>query len=155
MNTGGPGAAVRVTSSRQRADEWAVVLAAAGIPHWTRQRLDGWALIVPPDDAASALASLDAYDAEAVAARAREAAPTRPFTIVGLVVALGLLGFFAITGPREAHSAWFERGSADAALIVAGILLVYPATNLDLIALALVGGVAAMQLLLKPAPQPQ
>src|SRR5439155_26317294 len=45
-----PGTAVRVTPSRQRADEWAVVLAAAGTPHWLRRRLDGWALIVPPDD---------------------------------------------------------------------------------------------------------
>ena len=44
----GPGTAVRVTPSRQRADEWAVVLAAAGTPHWLRRRLDGWAVIVPP-----------------------------------------------------------------------------------------------------------
>jgi membrane associated rhomboid family serine protease len=120
MSPGGPGTAVRVTPSRQRADEWAVVLAAAGIPHWLRQRLDGWALVVPPDDAATALASLDAYDEESAVARARAAAPGRPFTIVGLVVALLLLGFFAVTGPREAHSVWFERGSADAARIVAG-----------------------------------
>src|SRR5437867_11492555 len=47
----GPGTAVRVRPSRQRADEWAVVLAAAGTPHWLRRRLDGWAVIVPPDDA--------------------------------------------------------------------------------------------------------
>ncbi|PYN40857.1 MAG: hypothetical protein DMD95_20715 [Candidatus Rokuibacteriota bacterium] len=58
----GPGTAVRVTPSRQRADEWAVVLAAAGTPHWLRRRLDGWAVIVPPDDAPSALTSLAAYD---------------------------------------------------------------------------------------------
>ena len=45
----GPGTAVRVTPSRQRADEWAVVLAAAGTPHWLRRRLDGWAVIVPPE----------------------------------------------------------------------------------------------------------
>jgi len=48
-----PGTAVRVTPSRQRADEWAVVLAAAGTPHWLRRRLDGWVVIVPPDDALS------------------------------------------------------------------------------------------------------
>jgi hypothetical protein len=60
----GPGTAVRVTPSRQRADEWAVVLAAAGTPHWLRRRLHGWVVIVPPDDAPSALASLAAYDQE-------------------------------------------------------------------------------------------
>ena len=60
----GPGTAVRVTPSRPQADEWAVVLAAAGIPHWMRERLDGWALIVPPDDAATAVDALAAYDRE-------------------------------------------------------------------------------------------
>ncbi len=41
-------------------------------------------------------------------------------TIVGAVVALLLIGFFAITGPRAAHSTWFERGSADATRMMAG-----------------------------------
>src|SRR5512138_1801317 len=119
----GPGTAVRVTPSRQRADEWAVVLAAAGTPHWLRQRLDGWALIVPPEDAASALASLAAYDQEVareVASRPDEPTASPPMTIVGAVVALLLIGFFAITGPREAHSPWFEHGSADATRMMAG-----------------------------------
>ena len=119
----GPGTAVRVTPSRRRADEWAVVLAATGTPHWLRRRLDGWALIVPADDAASALESLAAYDQE----NSREGlshhdaiGSSRPMTIVGAVVALLLIGFFAITGPRAAHSAWFERGSADATRMMAG-----------------------------------
>ena len=76
----GPGTAVRVTPSRRRADEWAVVLAAAGIPHWLRQRLDGWALIVPPDDAATALTTLAAYDEENAregASGGGEATPSR------------------------------------------------------------------------------
>src|SRR5262245_54119267 len=118
----GPGTAVRVTPSRRRADEWAVVLAAAGIPHWMRQRLDGWALIVPPDDAASALETLAAYDLENAGAPLADAGagPPRPWTITGVVVALLLVGFFAITGPRAAGSTWFESGSADAGRIVAG-----------------------------------
>jgi membrane associated rhomboid family serine protease len=117
----GPGTAVRVTPHRRRADEWAVVLAAAGIPHWLRQRLDGWALIVPPDDAASALEALAAYDQENAGELAAGApAPPRPWTITGAVVALLLVGFFAITGSRAAGSAWFEAGSADASRIVAG-----------------------------------
>ena len=119
----GPGTAVRVTPSRPKADEWAVVLAAAGIPHWMRERLDGWALIVPPDDATTAVAALAAYDRENshdIEDTADDSAPVRPPTIAGAVVALLLVGFFAITGPRAGRSVWFERGSADAARLMAG-----------------------------------
>src|SRR4029434_6936970 len=38
----------------------------------------------------------------------------------GAIVALLLVGFFAITGPRAGRSVWFERGSADAARLMAG-----------------------------------
>jgi membrane associated rhomboid family serine protease len=119
----GPGTAVRVTPSRRIADEWAVVLAAAGIPHWQRQRLDGWALFVTPDDVVTALEALAAYDRENADdddGGADEAPPARPLTIAGVVVALLLVGFFAITGPRAGGSSWFEHGSADAARIMAG-----------------------------------
>src|SRR2546427_271577 len=120
---GGPGRAVRVAPNRKRADEWAVVLAAADIPHWIRRRLDGWALIVRAPDAAAALESLDAYDRENAGEgtdRGDAAAPARPVTLVGVYVALLLMGLFAITGAREQHSVWFERGSADATRMVAG-----------------------------------
>jgi rhomboid protease GluP len=116
----GPGTAVRVTPDRRRVDEWAVVLAAAGIPHWQRHRLDGWALLVPADDAATALATLAAYDEENARDDGGAVAPSRPPTITGAVVALLLSGFFAITGPRAGRSAWFEHGSADAARMLAG-----------------------------------
>src|SRR4029450_8022013 len=98
----GPGTAVRVTPSRQRADEWAVVLAAAGTPHWLRRRLDGWAVIVPPDDAPSALESPPPYHQENPrdrTSRHDDTTSSRPITIFGAVVALLLIGFFAITGP--------------------------------------------------------
>lgn len=118
----GPGTAVRVTPSRRQADEWAVVLAAAGIPHWLRQRLDGWALIVSPDDVVAAAETLAAYDRENAppGAPGGDVAPAQPVTIVGAVVALLLIGFFAITGSRAGRSAWFEHGSADAARMMAG-----------------------------------
>src|SRR5437899_8926726 len=120
---GGPGRAVRVAPDRERADEWAVVLAAADIPHWLRQRLDGWALIVPAPDAAAALESLDAYDRENVgegADRGDAVAPSPPITMVGMYVALLMIGLFAITGSRAARSEWFQHGSADAARMMAG-----------------------------------
>jgi rhomboid protease GluP len=122
-SNGGPGTAVRVTPVRRRADEWAVVLAALDIPHWLRHRLDGWALIVPPREVTAALEALDAYDRENAGGEAGAAVRATPVTgaaAAGVAVALGLIGFFAITGPRAAGSAWFLHGSADAARMMAG-----------------------------------
>src|SRR5262249_44573378 len=78
--------------------------------------------IVPQEDAASALASLAAYDQEICreGASRHDETTSRPMTIVGAVVALLLIGFFAITGPRAARSPWFEHGSADATRMMAG-----------------------------------
>ena len=56
--------AVRVSSDRRQVDEWATVLAAGGISHRLRSRLDGWALIVAARDADAARETLDAYDRE-------------------------------------------------------------------------------------------
>jgi len=117
------GTAVRVTPTRQRADEWAVVLAAADIPHRLRQRVDGWALVVSPADVTAALEALDAYDREnAVESRAGDAdvIASRRATAAGLVVALLLIGLFVMTGPRAERNVWFELGSADATRIMAG-----------------------------------
>jgi len=125
QSLGGPGRAVRGAQNRERVEEWAVVLAAADIPHWLRRRLDGWALIVPVSDAVAALESLDAYDRESAgegagADRGDAVALSRPVTLAGVSVALLLMALFAITGSREGHSEWFQRGSADATRMMAG-----------------------------------
>jgi len=118
------GTAVRVTPDRRRIDEWATVLAASGIPHWLRGRLDGWALIVAARDADAARETLDAYDwenrPETTKAHPASVEPVRGTAGVGIAVGLLLIGFFAVTGPRATRSAWFERGGADAERIVAG-----------------------------------
>ena len=118
------GAAVRVTPERGRADEWAVVLAATGIPHRLRRRPDGWALIVAPLDARAALDALDGYDREKQDESADTVAdvvtPVAGSTALGAAVALLLIGFFAITGRRTGQSVWFARGSAATERIVAG-----------------------------------
>ena len=118
------GTAVRVTPDRRRVDEWATVLAAGGIPHRLRFRLDGWALIVAARDADSARETLDAYDqengAETIEAHRASVVPVPGAGWVGIAVGLALIAFFAVTGPRADRAAWFERGSADAERIVAG-----------------------------------
>ena len=118
------GAAVRVTPERERADEWAVVLAATGIPHRLRRRPDGWALIVASFDARAALDALDGYDREKQDERADTVAdvvtPVGGATVLGAAVALVLIGFFVVTGSRTGHSVWFARGSAATDRIVAG-----------------------------------
>jgi membrane associated rhomboid family serine protease len=121
-STWGPGTAVRVTESRRRADEWAVVLAAAGIPHWLRHRLDGWALLVLPGDAGAALEALDAYDREnaSVEPATSDAGLARSAVVVGVVVALILAGVFVGAGPRAARGAWLAAGSADATRMLDG-----------------------------------
>jgi membrane associated rhomboid family serine protease len=119
----GPGTAVRVTPSRRRADEWAVVLAAADIRYRLRHRLDGWALIVAARDAVPAREALDAYDREnttEAAATGADLAPSRSALVVGLAVALLLVVFFVISGEHGGRSAWFEDGSADAERMLAG-----------------------------------
>ena len=113
---------VRVTPSRPRADEWAVVLAALDVPCLLREGPDGWTITVSPADAAAARAALDAYDAENVeeVERPPVVEPSRPLSLAGVYVALLLLAVFALSGSRAGHSAWFARGSADARLIVSG-----------------------------------
>jgi membrane associated rhomboid family serine protease len=114
--------ACRVTPDRRRADEWALVLASAGID----SRLDwgpaGYMVLVRGADRAHAETVLDAFDAEN---RARPGTPevSDPgFSRGAIVVAVLLCAFFVVTGPRDAGSVWFERGSSVAARIAAGEL---------------------------------
>jgi membrane associated rhomboid family serine protease len=118
------GTAVRISPERRQADEWATVLAAGGIAHRLRGRLDGWALIVDARDVDAARETLDAYDREnsvdPTRARAVAGAPDRGAAWVGVALGLLLIAFFAVTGPRANRSVWFARGSADAERIVGG-----------------------------------
>src|SRR5437867_2630265 len=113
------GAAVRVTPARERADEWAVVLAATGIPHRLRRRPDGWALIVAPLDAHAALDALDGYDRERQDERADTVAAVAP-PVAG-ATALAGAGGNALTA--VAHSAHHASVGASTAIFGAiGIL---------------------------------
>jgi rhomboid protease GluP len=114
---------VRVTNSVRQAEEWALVLAAAGISHRIASDRAFSALLVPADEAPRAQAALDAYEQEARQAPGaviHEAAP--PYLAWALSMAVGafLLLFFAVTGSPAASPRWFERGAASARLIVSG-----------------------------------
>ena len=101
---------------------WAVVLAAAGTPHWLRRCLDGWAVIVSPDDVPSALASLAAYDQEN--SRGGHEPPRRgevgaPHTIAGAVRGAPADRFCDHRTARGAQRV-VRVGSADATRMMAG-----------------------------------
>ena len=113
--------AVRITPSAHRAEEWATVLAASGIRHRLALAATGWAVVVAGNDSARASAALAAYDEEN-RREVRVVAPAigRDSLGLGVAVAALLLSFFALTGPRAAGGAWFDRGSASAARILQG-----------------------------------
>src|SRR2546422_8522348 len=116
---------IRATRRATQADDWALVLAAAGIPHRLEPDGAGWTLLVPAAEAARAQAALDAYDEEARRAphaAVPDAASPRLAWATGIAAGALLLAFFAVTRPPAAGSRWFEQGAASARHIVRGEL---------------------------------
>ena len=121
---------IRRADDARQADEWALVLAAAGIPHRLAPDDTGVLLIVPVDEAARAEAALDGYEHELLAtldelAGDADAAIPEPTSLLvswalGSGVAAAFIAFFALIGPPGAGNPWFERGAASAARIVGG-----------------------------------
>jgi len=111
---------LRAAPGRRAVEEWALVLAAAGIAHRVAGNAGGWRLLVAAGDADRSIAALDAYDAERRNAAAGEEAPEYGPTYAGLLVAVLLVGFYGVTGPADQGSAWARAGSASAELIVRG-----------------------------------
>jgi membrane associated rhomboid family serine protease len=118
--------AIRASQRVGETEEWALVLAAAGIAHRVEATQVGWALLVDEADADAAHAALVAYDddvarePETARATVADAASLDAGWETALVVAAMLLGFFAITGEPEPGSRWFDRGGASAAAIASG-----------------------------------
>jgi rhomboid protease GluP len=113
---------VRDTPDVSRAGDWAVVLASAGIGYRTIRTDTGWGVTVSEADHSVALAALDAFDAEAVPSPPERTLPDSQPSVLGMMVALGLVAFFVVTGSRDASppSAWFGAGAAVSQLILAG-----------------------------------
>ena len=147
--------AVRVTPRVRRAEEWATVLAAIGIHHRLEETASGWAVVVASKDSARASAALAAYDEEnRHAARVVAPAVGRDAIGLGIAVAALLVGFFALTGPRAAGVAWFERGSASAASILLGeVWRTITALTLHAHLAHVLGNAAACVVLIPPVSQ--
>lgn len=114
-------AELRRSRRRSRVDDWALALASQGLHPTVESGRDGFSLRVPSDEMEPAAAVLAAYDAENPPASARprvgpiDAASLR----VASLVSAALLGFFLWTTLHH-PAAWLDRGSADAARILAG-----------------------------------
>lgn len=121
-------ALLRVTQSPRRVDEWTLALTSKGIAPTVLWGDGVCELYVAIHDAAQAAAELDAIDQEereAQRARLADAAlaqrPVSKHATVGAVaLALLLMAFFAVTGPRAAGSVFFSAGASEAERVVHG-----------------------------------
>ena len=111
-----------VASGQQQADEWALALTSAGMSSRIEADADGWRLLVEAEDAARATAIVEAYIEENARSRPQDEFHDAGPSPVPVLLALALLAFWVVTGPREAGSRWFEDGSANSARLLSGEL---------------------------------
>jgi membrane associated rhomboid family serine protease len=102
-----------------QADDWALVLTAAGIPHAVAVDGSSWAILVEADTAVRADAALAAYDEERRESLLASADPPPYPWMSGVSLGLVLLAFFAMTGPPAASPWWFKRGAAAVGRVLA------------------------------------
>ena len=110
---------VRTTSGATQAGDWALVLAAAGIPYRLAEHDGRFALAVAGRDAAAAQAALAGYDAEAPV-KPEPPAPDAGPSVLGVLSAAILAVMFYRTGPATEGSVWFAAGAASAQRILDG-----------------------------------
>jgi hypothetical protein len=113
---------LRLSSDFRRAMDLSLVLEQEGIRHELRRVNDAhWGLEIDDTDAARAEAAIAAFEQENPPEVRRPQGVVHPTTgavASGVAFALALVTFYIRTGPESAGSAWFERGSADAAAIL-------------------------------------
>lgn len=139
-------ALVRRTPHRRQADEWMLILAAAGIASRLDQSVGEWCIFVSSDDVIPAGVAIDEYGREIVLPQndslvSVEWGPTYSGAILAVCLAAG----YAITGAAAPQSEWYRRGSASAAEITAGeVWRAVTALTLHVDLTHLVGNVAAI-----------
>jgi membrane associated rhomboid family serine protease len=114
---------LRTSRSRARMSDWSLVLEAAAIPYRWIPGTAGFELWVAPIDRTRAGQTLEAYDRENPRAPRVAFLPSVESygrSSVGIVTALGLMGFFVLTGPSDGASTWSRLGSASAERILHG-----------------------------------
>lgn len=102
----------------QKASEWSLVLASAGIAH----RTGACDVLVAGADAARAARLIATYEEENRAPAADEAPPEWGPTPAAWIAASALLAFHLVTGGRISASFWFAAGAAESARILDGEL---------------------------------
>lgn len=121
-------ARLRSTRDPRRLDTWALALTSRGMSPLIRWTDGSFELHVLHERAAAAETELQATEEEeretqraalADAALTRPAA-TRHWLAGAVLIAVLLLGFFAVTGPRTDASPWFSAGASDAERVLAG-----------------------------------
>ncbi len=118
--------ALRTTTDRSRARDWALALAAERIGARLTREASGYTLWVAERDVDRAEGLVQAFEAENSPLAPSPSPPGRPTVRGGspfqgaLAVVTLMVMFFAATGPRDGGSPWFAQGSADAARIIAG-----------------------------------
>jgi membrane associated rhomboid family serine protease len=145
---------IRSTERTSQAEEWALVLASAGIPHRVEALGEGWTVSVPDEEVARACAALEAFEADETS-RVRIGTPAdRPLPwALGVVAGALLLAGFAVTGTPVAGSRWFERGAAIAGLMDAEPWRAVTALTLHLDVAHVAGNAVAIAVLLPATAQ--
>jgi rhomboid protease GluP len=115
---------LRLVDDFRRAMDLSLVLDEEGIAHELRGAGENcWELVIDEADLTRAQTALAAFERENPLPVPRVVETARsPTTAVacGLALFLSILAFHVWTGPQSPESAWFSRGSADAAAIVRG-----------------------------------
>ena len=147
---------IRVASTSSQADEWALVLTAAGIPNAIEADGSGWVLLAAADDSLRAHAVLAAYDEERrveVAPAVEPAVEAYPW-MSGVALGLLLLWLFTFTGRAGRGSPWFQHGAAAAGRIKTGELWrAVTALTLHADVVHVVGNAVATAVLVPPLVQ--
>jgi len=143
---------IRVAPTSGQAEEWALVLTAAGIPNAIEVDASGFIVLAAGDDSLRAHAALAAYDDE------RRVAPTlvsEPYPwMSGVGLGLLLLWLFTFSGTPSPGSRWFAAGSAAADRIRAGeVWRTVTALTLHVDVMHVLGNAVATAVLVPPLVQ--
>jgi membrane associated rhomboid family serine protease len=146
---------IRSTDAPRAAEEWALVLAAAGIPHVLEPGRGAWRLSVLDEDVVRGRIALHAFDVEQAAhAVIPVAAVDRGIPwFLGVLAGSLLLAGFVLTGTPGAGSRWFDRGAAIAGLMRAEPWRAVTALTLHLDVAHVAGNAVATAVLLPAVAQ--